>query len=567
MALSGKARERHLELMQSYVAALPEKIFEIKKSWREARDEQWRGNASRELYRLVHQLAGSGTVFGFPEITEAARRAADCLSALNRARNIAETDSIAESDKLLEQLCLVLGKCTEAQPNSSLEIAPSVQAVEPPVGTEPEIQDILYLVEDDQKQASLLRQHLSAYGYSAEVFNDLEAFSTAVRTVRPKAVIMDIVFPEGVNAGIEVVNKINADLEDPIPIVFISIRGDLQVRIDALHAGAAAYLTKPFKPSELIDRLESIVRPQYFEPYRILVVDDDKALAAYYCKILREAKMETAIVNDPLQIMEPLVNFRPDLLLMDFTMPGCTGLDLAAALRQEDAYARLPIIFISQEVDPEKRLACIGVGADDYLTKPVDEYYLVRLVASRVQRGRKLHKIIARDSLTGLLNHNAFMDRFEEVRALLAREKGRLALAMIDLDKFKWINDVYGHVAGDIALKNVSELLMRRLRGTDVLGRYAGDVFAVLLVDADLEGARSRLDVLRRETLSMPHRIADCSFNITFSAGVTSYDVNAAPDSPIPDVNRLIRYADQALYRAKKNGRNQVQTENFGESG
>lgn len=559
MPLSDEAKQRHEELVQAYIAALPGRLAQIKSFWQRARWRQWRsGPARREIYRIVHQLAGSGAVFGFPEITDQARCAVTLLSEISEGTGVASGDRIDRLEHALEALCAVLAKAAPPPP------AEAEAASEKPVVTvrhQPRagVSGLIYLVEDDQSQAGALARQLSAYGYLVKIFPDIGTFLVTAQNQPPQAVIMDIIFPASPTAGIDAARELKRRLKNPCPVLFLSVRNDLRSRIEALQAGAAAYFTKPVNPGDLADRLEELLRGEAEAAYRILIVDDDQELANFYQQALRGAGMETRVVNDPLRAIEPLVDFRPELLLLDFTMPGCSGLELAAALRQEDTYANLPIVFVSQETDPRKRLACIGLGADDFVDKPVALDYLVSLVTARVRRGRQLRRMIARDSLTGLLNHHAFMERFQDVLAMIGRgQVDKLALAMIDLDRFKSVNDRYGHLAGDIALKNIARLLMRRLRITDILGRYGGEEFAVALIEADPAGARVRLNKIREEIMHIPNPIGDYTFHVTFSAGVAGYDRSTAAGAPPPDANELIRAADQALYQAKRGGGNRV---------
>jgi len=560
MPLSNEAKQRHEELVQAYIAALPTRLAEIKSLWRRARWREWRrGSARRELYRIVHQLAGSGAVFGFPEITDQARCAVTQLSEISEGTGVvASGDRIDRLEHALEALCAVLAKAASSQ--GQAEAAPEKPVVivrhRPP---DAGVSGLIYLVEDDQSQASSLVRQLSAYGYQVKVFSDIETFLVAAQNQPPQAVIMDIIFPAGPIAGIDAVRELNRRLANPCPVLFLSVRSDLRSRIEALQVGAAAYFAKPVNPGDLVDRLDDLLRGETAEAYRVLIVDDDRELANLYQQALREAGMETRVVIDPLQVMAPLVDFRPELLLLDFTMPGCSGLDLAVALRQEPTYTQLPIVFVSQETDPRKRLACIGLGADDFVDKPVAPDYLVSLVTARLRRNRQLQRMIARDSLTGLLNHHAFMERFEDVLAMIGRgQVDKLTLAMIDLDRFKSVNDRYGHLAGDIALKNVARLLIRRLRSTDIVGRYGGEEFVVVLVEAGPAAARLRLNRIREEIMHIPNPIGDYTFHVTFSAGITGYDRSTASEGPPPDANELIRAADQALYQAKRGGGNRV---------
>ncbi|MFH1028514.1 MAG: response regulator, partial [Pseudomonadota bacterium] len=129
--------------------------------------------------------------------------------------------------------------------------------------------------------------------------------------------------------GAEIMNRIQSGREKPIATVFISSNNSLANRLSAVRAGSSAYFTKPLNITDLCSTLSLLTSAVKPEPYRIMIVDDDPQLADYHALILQEAGMTTMAVNDPLQVMSPLFEFKPDLILMDMYMPGCNGVDLA----------------------------------------------------------------------------------------------------------------------------------------------------------------------------------------------------------------------------------------------
>jgi diguanylate cyclase (GGDEF)-like protein len=364
------------------------------------------------------------------------------------------------------------------------------------------------------------------------------------------------VFPQGHSAGVEAVRALRRSAVQVPPVVFISHRGDFDARLEAVHAGAVAYFTKPVNVHGLADVMHELVAAHPRSPFRVLIVEDDAGAGRFYQATLERAGIGTRLVRDPSAIMEPLVDFRPELILMDLYLPECSGLDLAALLRQQEAYFNLPIIFVSPEDDADKRLAAIGSGADDYLTKPVDADYLTRLIGMRVRRYRRLERLIATDSLTGLLNQTAFMERLAREVARAGRRGDPLAVAMLDLDYFKQVNDTYGHLEGNNVLKTLALRLRRRLRAGDVVSRFGGEEFTIALVDTELETARRLLDRIREEFAAATHGTGE-RFRVTFSVGIAEYNVKTARSDHRTQALALLEQADKALYVAKRE-RNRV---------
>jgi diguanylate cyclase (GGDEF)-like protein len=256
-------------------------------------------------------------------------------------------------------------------------------------------------------------------------------------------------------------------------------------------------------------------------------------------------------ITDPMSVMAPLAELNPDLLLVDMYMPGCTGLELAAVIRQQQALISIPIVFLSSETDIDKQMAAMERGGDDFLTKPILPGHLISAVSSRVVRLRELRSFMVRDSLTGLLNHTTIKEQLTVEIARAARFEQELAFALLDIDHFKLVNDTYGHPTGDRVLKSISRLLQQRLRKTDVIGRYGGEEFAIILPNTDSLAATQVIEELRAGFAQVRQQGDGVEFRTTFSAGIATYPRYA-------DAAQLNNTADKALYRAKHNGRNRV---------
>jgi len=278
-------------------------------------------------------------------------------------------------------------------------------------------------------------------------------------------------------------------------------------------------------------------------------------LADFNALLLEHAGAVTQLVHDPLQIMEPLTNFRPDLMLMDINLKGCSGIELASVVRQNDDFMQIPIVFLSAEKRFSQRLLALNSGGTDILTKPVQPDVLVSSVMARARRARSLASLISRDSMTGLANHSKIKEQLEAEVNRAERDGLPLTFAMVDIDHFKKVNDTYGHWTGDVVIKTISQVLRQRLRKTDIVGRYGGEEFAVILPNTDLSAAERVLDQIREGFASIRHFSDENEFFVTFSCGI-------AGCPPISDPAELTKAADDALYAAKNGGRNQVAVAN-----
>jgi diguanylate cyclase (GGDEF)-like protein len=250
-------------------------------------------------------------------------------------------------------------------------------------------------------------------------------------------------------------------------------------------------------------------------------------------------------------LLEKLSDFKPELILMDIYMPQCSGLEVAKVIRQKDELIGVPIIFLSTESDPSQRLFAMELGGDDFLQKPVTNEHLLASVRSRALRFRKLRSYMLNDGLTGLFNHVSIKTLLEAEVSRAQRQTKPLSFAMIDIDHFKVVNDTYGHPAGDRVLKNVARMLKKRLRKSDLIGRYGGEEFAIILPETDVETAEKILNDVRENFSRITQQNADDQFSCTLSAGLTQL-------IPGDSIDRVISAADTALYEAKEGGRNKV---------
>lgn len=525
-------------LREGYARQLPVKLAQVEQSFRKRQD-------TRELQTLrflVHGLAGAGTTFGYPEVSAVARRLELIVgAALEEGRHLSAAESTSAGD-LLETLRRAAQRQAVQKPSPPLPMIA-------PIGV---ARKRIYLVEDDADLAADLALQLDHFGYQVTIFGNPERLSEAVADPALAAVIMDIVFPQGDLAGIDAVIELSTAKRLAAPVIFLSVRGDLPARLAAARAGAAAYIAKPVDVGALVSALDDLTSDRPPEPYRVLIVDDTEALAEHYAYTLQSAGMLTDVVTDPMRILAHLTDFRPDLVLMDMYMPGCTGAELATVIRQMENYTVVPIVFLSTENDTSKQLTAMKLGGDDFLTKPIVPEHLVSAVSTRLRRYRVLRSYIERDSLTGLLNHATTKGQLtlEAVRA--ARQKHAFCFAMLDLDRFKTVNDTYGHLVGDRVLKSLAELLKRRLRQTDIIGRIGGEEFAIILLDTGSANAVALLNELR-DAFSRVRQYADDQreFSITFSCGIAEYQPGDSADG-------IHALADQAMYQAKEAGRNRV---------
>ncbi len=529
-----------------YRAHLPEQLAQLEKLSDDLAEGKTRKATLEELHHRLHKLAGAGGTFGLNTLSSRAlsleQQVKDWLSGTVDAVDAAMWRSFARNVARLDELV------TEPE-HQAMAILPAVEE-------EPCEQSVqIWLVEDDPLIAQELVQQLESFNYEVRYFQRISDAEEAAYTDCPNILIMDVMFEQAGENATEVMPLYPKLKNIGCPLLFISSSDDFQSRVRASRLGAEGYFLKPLDVPRLINRLAEISERQKVPPQRVLVVDDDTDLAEHYRLVLLSAGMEVEVLSRPEQIIDRLEAFRPELVLMDLYMPDYPGQELAGVIRQYDNWASLPIVYLSAETDLEVQIQAVGRGADDFLTKPISDAQLVAAVRVRIERARQLSAQISRDSLTGLLKHAAIKEMVDIEVARSQRKGTSITVAMLDIDHFKTVNDTYGHAVGDLVISSVAMLLRQRLRRSDIIGRYGGEEFAVILPECSVEDAYRLLEDIRLSFSTVHFNHEGQEFTCTLSAGLAS-------SKKLPDHGgaKLLVAADEALYVAKRGGRNQVQS-------
>jgi two-component system, cell cycle response regulator len=300
---------------------------------------------------------------------------------------------------------------------------------------------------------------------------------------------------------------------------------------------------------------------------RILIADDSIVSRHLLEATLRKWGYEVEVTCDGLEAWNALQSEgSPRMAILDWVMPGLSGPEVCKRVRDQAAgkesnYTYL--LLLSSKSQKEDLIEGMESGADDYLTKPFDQHELkVRLRAGGriidlegelVRTREELREQATKDFLTRIWNRSSILDIFNREMNRTHRERRPLGIVMADIDRFKSINDSFGHQAGDTVLKEFARRMLGCMRPYDAIGRYGGEEFLVVLPGCSREGAMTQAERMRAALANEPILIGDSQHSATSSFGVTTWEPGIAAE---PDA--LIRAADDALYAAKHRGRNRV---------
>jgi two-component system cell cycle response regulator len=454
----------------------------------------------------------------------------------------------------------------------------------------------ILVVDDIDVNVRLLEAKLLAEYYDVITANDGESALTITKEQSPDLLLLDVMMP-GMD-GYEVCERLKADPETMhIPIVMVTALNDMSDRVRGLEAGADDFLTKPVNDVALFARIRSLVRlKRASDEWRtreatfIRVGADSKPVEAVDPGLNGNILLVMGEREGPQHIIDRLeerdhvarlatsldeakslaIKTEFDLILVNDSREDGDALRLCSQLRSDERTRQIPILLMVYEGDEDRFAKALELGVNDYVIKPVDRDELHARTRSQIRRKRyedelrsNYHRSLTAaltDDLTGLNNRRFLEAHFEEVVGMLAPAAKPVSLMLLDIDKFKQINDRFGHSVGDVVLQGVSGRMQTSLRGFDTAVRYGGEEFVVLMPNTPASAALAAAERLCRTMNSTPFSGSGDSgeVEVTVSIGLVTGVAGEA------SLGELIRMADEALYEAKNAGRNRVVVSNGG---
>jgi two-component system cell cycle response regulator len=448
----------------------------------------------------------------------------------------------------------------------------------------------ILVVDDIPANVRLLEAKLAAEYFEVITASSGQQALDIIAKQAPDIVLLDVMMPE--MDGFEVCRRIRANPATRfLPVVMVTALSDQSDRVRGLEAGADDFLTKPVNDLALFARVRSLVRLKMMmdewrmreqtsgqfdilsadEPTgdddrnaRILLVESFAPTAQRVQNIL-DADQDSVVVAETLQAATELATTeRFDLVISDIQVGGEDGLRFCSHLRSQEETRQTPILLVVDEYDMPRLVKGLDIGVSDYLMKPIDPNELLARVRIQVRRRRFQDRLRANyerslsmaltDSLTGLYNRRYALRHLDGLMRRVVQTGKPLAILVCDLDFFKRVNDTYGHAAGDEVLKQFAQRAAASVRNIDMVARFGGEEFVILMPDTDGQAALRAAERLCKKIGDAPMIIgpeAEGGITVTVSIGI------AASGLEMPG-EELIKIADAALYRAKQTGRNRA---------
>jgi len=421
----------------------------------------------------------------------------------------------------------------------------------------------VYHLSDGNPLACELDQKLDTLGgYELTILDNIEHLREILSAFPPHLVIVDAPYETSLESIGALIKATRARTRHRLALLSFSTSGELPVRLRAMRAGADAFVALPAQVEDVTTRTTELLSADSADPYRVLIVEDDRSQAIFAESILRKAGMTTRMCTDPLAALDLLDEFQPELILMDLYMPACDGMELTAIIREREAFVSTPIVFLSGEQNEEKHFEALDSGGDDFLNKPIRPKHLIAAVTNRVRRARQLERRgtggSPRDPVSGLYLRAHVLD---QINALLTRDDTTATLGglmYIEIDSAASTRERVGMLAFDALLGQVGAFIASHVGANDLATRY-GDSSFLLLCPLGDEAALERLatslrDRTGREKFDQDGR----SFSLGLSIGICSFAAR------LGEVGAMLNGAERAMSDARRPGGSHVGTYHAG---
>lgn len=607
MSAEDLKQSKRAELKRAFVAHLPQRIAVVQKRLRRLCQDGWDINDLSLLYEEVQSVAGASGTHGLVEESEQMFALEVYLSSFiestlipNEAQTgeilklVAALDQFAASDEEMEALAqsttttqvrqtdgpVAADEIPDAQvPPAGFVPAPAHGAAAPATApvvetdatpdAEPQpadeekanplklvassekpdgVRTIYYLRSKDAQTEALIEQLGELH--NMETFEDVSDFREALLGISPDMILVGTTFLEHIEDVGESVVKIRKNATSNVPMVVFSDTRELALRLRVMRAGADAFLLNSLTVDEVAGRVNELLAGAVDEPYRVLIVEDNRSEAKLTESILKKSGMEVHVIMKPLDIMQELDAFNPELILMDLYMPDCDGMELTAIIRERSAFISTPIVFLSGETDPDKHFDALNAGGDDFLAKPVQPHHLISAVRNRIRRARATAQRIQQpnpnDAITGLYERQHLLNQISAALATEDRAEMGGGLLYVELDSPYTVREQVGLQGFDELMKLVGTTLAESTTQSDFASRFSDNAFAVLIQGESRPELCERAEHMLRSINDELIEIDGKTVPVKVSVGVCPFDPTLA------DAGAMMSAAERACSKSRR---------------
>jgi len=449
-------------------------------------------------------------------------------------------------------------------------VAPAPVAVAPPAAMESTptavpsrssapTRKMAYHLSRGEPPAAEIDRYLTEQGHDLNTFDGADELKELLVALPPHLVVVDAAFEGALDEIGALVKRARAEVSERIWFVALANDAELPKRLRAVRAGCDAFIPLPAKSDDVIARIGELIETERSNPYRIMIVEDDRSQTLFAESILRKAGMETLAIMEGLSALDELDRFRPELILMDLYMPDVDGMELTALIREREAFISTPIVFLSGEHDADKHFEALNAGGDDFLSKPIRPKHLISAVTNRVRRARQMSSrqqpapiAAATPAPDGTVAREALLRRLAECLAMEDARTRAGGLVAFALEDAATLRARLGEARAERLLAEIASFIAGHAGAHDLVARDGDAGF--LLLNSDREGAQlgayasNIRDRLSRETFAA----AEGAAQLLLDAGVAAFQ------GSVGDALAMLDAAKAAIAKARGGGRHGV---------
>lgn len=479
------------------------------------------------------------------------------------------TFGFSEGSRLAQQIEQMLQVGASLQQNEIACLCQLVAALRQEINTPREESDsedsglereencpLLLIVDRDPIAAEQVVHEAGNWGFRGAIASNLTVAQTLVEQDAPAVIVLDPTVSQSIQESLAWLAELSRQ-SPSIPVLVWTAHHQLTDRLDAARLGAKAFLHKPTTPAQVLETAIEVQRIDAFQRatlpgsarITVLAVDDDPQILVALQTFLEPWGFRVLTLSEPERFWQTLEAAHPDLLILDVRMPNISGIDLCRTVRNDPDWSGLPVIFLTAHTDTTTVNQVLAVGADDFVSKPIEGAELVTRIIKRLERIKLLQSRAEIDPLTWVANRPQSIRAIQGFLRLANQNQQPLCFAILDLDRFKQVNDVYSQMAGDAVLRQLGQMLRQTFHQRSIIARWGSGEFVIALYGVTkAQGSEQLSDVLKTLRQHLFTSSNGSPFRMTFSAGVAQY-----PDDG-DNLDALNRAAQTALHQSRLAG-------------
>ena len=353
-----------------FLEHLPETLASSQSIWNRITQDAWSESSFTRVCELITDITSKSAFHDLTALYQSARTLQDFLNPIIDKNAIPNSSQITQINEFFEKLEVALQQVMSDYQQS---LQPSKKQV--------------YAISSKNENCLSICDKLDNNHYDSKIFSDINLGISQIKQTRPDLVILET---DNIGELTTLHNTLLDAYDQSVAVLLISHHDDTSTRLKAMRSGVSRYFSPPHDAQQIKQEIENLCKTEKVHPYKVLIIEDDPTQAEFASSILTKAGMVTEVVTHPLQVMDSLRSFAPDIILMDIYMPDADGLELTAIIRDDLQYLATPIIFLSGETDQDKQINALLLGGDDFISKPIRPKHLIATIKNRIRRTRDL---------------------------------------------------------------------------------------------------------------------------------------------------------------------------------